>query len=52
MFEQWSRTIGGMFDVVGVHGFLTNLTDFYDQSDSEGASWQLSRSLVGSLWRP
>jgi hypothetical protein len=40
MFEPWARTMGGILNIAGVDGFLSNLSDFYEQSDTEGASWR------------
>jgi len=39
--------MGGILDVAGIHGFLTNLDEFYDESDAEGAQW---RSFVAAWW--
>ena len=36
-FEQWSEVMGGILGVAGIPGFLTNLHEFYDASDAEGA---------------
>jgi hypothetical protein len=35
-FEEWARVMGGVLDVAGVSGFLTNSDDFYEASDIEG----------------
>ena len=42
-----SETIGGILDVAGIPGFLSNLDDFYAESDAEGTAW---RSLMGAWW--
>jgi hypothetical protein len=47
MFEHWAETIGGILDVVGIPGFLGNLDDFYQESDTEGAAW---RSFILTWW--
>ena len=47
MFEQWAETMGGIFDVAGVHGLLTNAAELYDTADAEGAAW---RALVERWW--
>ncbi len=47
MFEQWSEVIGGVLNVVGVAGFLSNLSEFYDESDTEGAAWC---SFLAAWW--
>jgi len=36
-FEQWSEVMGGILGVAGIPGFLTNLHEFYEASDAEGA---------------
>ena len=45
MYERWAEVIGGMLDVAGVGGFLTNLDAFYDQDDLEGDAihWFIER---------
>jgi hypothetical protein len=40
MFESWSKVIGGILHGVGLPGFLSNLPDFYERSDAEGAAWR------------
>jgi hypothetical protein len=45
-YEEWSSVIGGILGFIGEEGFLGNLQEFYDTSDTEGAAW---RELVG-LW--
>lgn len=47
MFEDWSEVMGGILDVAGITGFLSNLDEFYDESDAEGAQW---RSFVVAWW--
>lgn len=39
-FESWAMTMGGILAVAGINGFLSNLNDFYEESDAEGASWR------------
>jgi hypothetical protein len=39
-YESWSGVIGGILASAGVDGFLTNLADFYEVSDLEGAIWR------------
>jgi putative DNA primase/helicase len=39
-FEAWSRVLGGVLAVAGVPGFLSNLGDFYEASEDEGAAWR------------
>lgn len=47
MFESWAETIGGILDVAGIPGFLDNLTNCYEESDAEGATW---RAFLASWW--
>jgi hypothetical protein len=47
MFERWSEVMGGILDVASVPGFLSNLTEFYEESDAEGATW---RAFLAAWW--
>ena len=47
MFEEWSEVMGGILDIAGIPGFLSNLDEFYNDSDAEGGHW---RSLVAAWW--
>jgi len=47
MFEAWSGVMGGILQVAGVRGFLTNLDEFYQETDTEGATW---RGFVLGWW--
>ena len=38
-YEEWSRIVGCILAHAGVKGFLSNLDEMYDESDSEGAQW-------------
>jgi hypothetical protein len=38
-YEQWAGIMGGILEVTGVPGFLTNLADFYEAADIEGEAW-------------
>jgi len=40
MFEHWARVMGGILDIAGVPGFLSNLEEFYEESDQEGSNWR------------
>jgi hypothetical protein len=46
-FESWARVMGGVLHVAGVEGFLENLDDFYESSDTEGAA---IRSFLAAWW--
>jgi len=47
MFEEWAQTLGGILETAGIHGFLGNLSEFYEQSDEEGAAW---RGFLEAWW--
>lgn len=47
MFEAWSRVMGGILTTAGITGFLSNLEEFYDASDTEGAA---IRAFLGAWW--
>jgi hypothetical protein len=38
MFESWAQIVGGILDVAGIHGFLTNL-DTLQAPDAETVAW-------------
>ena len=38
-FEQWARVMGGILDVAGIPGFLTNLREMHSESDEETEAW-------------
>ncbi len=46
-FESWSETLGGILEVAGVPGFLTNADELYEASDAEGIMW---RCFIGAWW--
>ena len=46
-FEGWSNTLSGILDVAGVAGFLANLDDVMEASDTEGNAWL---GLVVTWW--
>jgi hypothetical protein len=47
MFEEWASILGGILSLAGINGFLSNLDEFYDASDNEGALW---RAFVSAWW--
>jgi hypothetical protein len=47
MFESWAKVIGGILAVAGVPGFLANLTEFYDEADTDGTTL---RSFIAEWW--
>lgn len=40
-YEHWSAVIGGILEIHGIDGFLSNLDEFYQTADAEGAQWEL-----------
>ena len=46
-FETWSQTLGGILHVAGVPGFMGNLDEVMEASDSEGGSW---RAFIQLWW--
>ncbi|MBA3414035.1 MAG: bifunctional DNA primase/polymerase [Chloroflexia bacterium] len=46
-FEDWSHVMAGVLAVAGVGGFLSNLSEFYEVSDTEGAG---IRAFLASWW--
>ena len=46
-FDVWSKMIGGILNHAGIPGFLENMNEFYEQSDSEG---EILRTFVGAWW--
>jgi len=47
-FEEYRRVIGGILEVAGIKGFLSNADEFYESSDSEGAELRL---FVSKMWQ-
>lgn len=47
-FEHWARVMGGVLHVSGIPGFLENLNEFYEASDSEGSS---VREFLTAWWQ-
>ncbi|MDP2358476.1 MAG: hypothetical protein Q8M31_20790, partial [Beijerinckiaceae bacterium] len=46
-FENWAHVIGGVLEVAGVEGFLSNLDEMMEASDSEGAAWN---AFIAAWW--
>ena len=46
-YENWVGVIGGILEVAGIPGFLGNLDEMMEASDSEGAVW---RGFVSAWW--
>jgi hypothetical protein len=39
-FTEWSNIVGGILEVAGVDGFLSNLDQMYDTADEESSQWE------------
>jgi putative DNA primase/helicase len=46
-YESWSQIMGGVLEVAGIEGFLGNLDEMMEASDSEGSAW---RGFVSAWW--
>jgi putative DNA primase/helicase len=46
-YEQWSKVIGGILATAKIPGFLSNLEEFYELADHEGA---VLRAFVKAWW--
>ncbi len=46
-FENWAHVIGGVLEVAGIPGFLGNLEEMMEASDSEGGAWN---GFIASWW--
>ncbi len=46
-YESWAQIMGGVLEVAGIEGFLGNLDEMMESSDSEGGAW---RGFVSAWW--
>jgi len=46
-YETWAQIMGGVLEVAGIEGFLSNLDEMMEASDSEGGAW---RGFVSAWW--
>jgi len=46
-YENWAQIIGGVLEVAGVEGFLGNLDEMMEASDSDGAGWS---TFISAWW--
>lgn len=46
-FENWGHVIGGVLEVAGVEGFLSNLDEMMEASDAEGNAWS---AFIAAWW--
>lgn len=46
-YENWAQVIGGVLETAGIPGFLGNLEEMMEASDSEGAAWS---AFIAAWW--
>jgi putative DNA primase/helicase len=46
-FENWAHVMGGVLEVAGIEGFLGNLEEMMEASDTEGAGWS---AFIAAWW--
>ncbi|NYS26423.1 toprim domain-containing protein [Rhodobacteraceae bacterium 2376] len=46
-YENWAQVIGGVLETAGIPGFLGNLEEMMEASDSEGAGWS---AFIAAWW--
>lgn len=46
-FENWAHVVGGVLEVADIPGFLGNLDEMMEASDSEGAGWS---AFIAAWW--
>ena len=46
-FENWAHVVGGVLEVASIPGFLGNLDEMMEASDSEGAGWS---AFIAAWW--
>ena len=39
-FQEWTQIVGGILAYAGIQNFLANLSDLYDQADTEAKEWE------------
>ena len=53
-FSSWVKTVGGILEYAGVHGFLSNLEQLYDDIDDDSMQWEAFLrtwvQLFGTEW--
>jgi len=50
-FEAWSRAVGGILQHCEVAGFLANLDEMYEETDSEGPEWEAFFERWFEIWK-
>lgn len=49
-FQQWTKTVGSIMAFAEVQKFLGNLSDLYDQADTEAKEWQTLLQVWHEVW--
>jgi len=49
-FQQWTKTVGSIMAFAEVQKFLGNLSDLYDQADTEAKEWQTLFQVWHEVW--
>jgi hypothetical protein len=49
-FEEWSRIVGGILHYARAEKFLANSDQLYDQTDIEGAQWEVFLQTIHSTF--
>lgn len=39
-FQRWANVVGGILENAGIHGFMSNSDDLWDEVNTESSSWQ------------
>jgi hypothetical protein len=50
-FSDWRNTIGGILEVAGIPGFLGNLEQMYETSDTDGPQWDAFIEKMYQIWK-
>ncbi len=55
-FSGWVKIVGGTLEYAGVHGFLSNLDQLYEEADEDGTQWEAFlhawHQTMGEQWVP
>jgi hypothetical protein len=49
-FEDWTTTVGGILQHVGIKGFLANSSELYEQADAESIQWEAFLQTLDSAF--
>ncbi len=55
-FSGWVKIVGGTLEYAGIHGFLSNLEQLYEEADEDSTQWEAFLhawyQLMGDEWVP